>query len=149
MIVCGLTNTVGGFLMKRQSNLFVLPGMMLAALLIATYIPYRFHGLFADSIWYDKIMHTAGGAGACILVFLILANCPAGFRWAILRFGLPLVGTVSGLVIGLGWEYLEIAFPIITDYVQQGGWDTTFDIVFDCVGGYIAGKYYQEIWRWQ
>ena len=135
--------------MKKQFNLLALPGMLLAALLVVIFFFQRVNGLFVESIWYDKIMHIAGGAGACILVFLVLANCPAGFKWAILRFGLPLVGVVSGLLIGLGWEGLERIFLIITDYVPQGGWDTFFDVVFDCLGGYIAGKKYEEIWRWQ
>ncbi|MDO8522192.1 MAG: hypothetical protein Q7S08_02810 [bacterium] len=135
--------------MKRQFSLFVLPGMLLAVVLVVMFFVQRVHGFFVESLWYDKIMHFTGGAGACILVFLVLANCPARFRWAILRFGLPLAGVASGLLVGLGWERLERIFLIITDYVPQGNWDTFFDVVFDCFGGYIAGKQYQRIWRWQ
>jgi len=132
--------------MMRNQKLFVLPGTLLAVVLAAMFIVQRVNGLFVESIWYDKIMHTLGGAEACVLVFLVLANCPAGFRWAILRFGLPLVGVASGLLIGLGWEGLERIFLI---YILQGNWDTLFDLAFDCLGGYIAGKKYQETWRWQ
>ena len=135
--------------MKKQFKLFVLPGMLSAITLIVMFFFQRVNGLFVESIWYDKIMHTLGGAEACVLVFLVLANCPAGFRWAILRFGLPLVGVASGLLIGLGWEGLERVFLIITDHILQGNWDTFFDVIFDCLGGYIAGKKYQETWRWQ
>ncbi|OGZ99218.1 MAG: hypothetical protein A3C07_04180 [Candidatus Sungbacteria bacterium RIFCSPHIGHO2_02_FULL_47_11] len=135
--------------MKKQFNLFVLPGMLSAITLIVMFFFQRMNGLFVESIWYDKIMHIAGGAGACVLVFPVLANCPVGFRWAILRFGLPLVGLTFGLLVGLGWEGLERIFPIITDHILQGNWDTFFDVIFDCLGGYIAGKKYEEIWRWQ
>ncbi|MCR4280967.1 MAG: hypothetical protein NUV88_01395 [Candidatus Kaiserbacteria bacterium] len=134
---------------KQQLRLFVVPGTLLAAVLIVMFIIQRVQGLFVDSLYYDKVMHTLGGAGACVLVFLVLANCSRGFRWAILRFGLPLVGLISGLIIGVAWEVVEVLVPAITDYVLQGWWDTFFDLVFDCLGGYIAGKKYQGVWRWQ
>ncbi|MDO8482186.1 MAG: hypothetical protein Q7S75_03865 [bacterium] len=106
-------------------------------------------GLFVQNLWYDKIMHTFGGFVTCALVFCGLANCHIGIKWAILRFGLPIAGVEFALFGGSIWEWLEWYYPIMTEYIPQSRLDTTFDIVFDCLGGYIAGHVYNKKWRWQ
>ena len=40
--------------MKKQFNLFVLPGMLLATTLVVMFFFQRVNGLFVESIWYDK-----------------------------------------------------------------------------------------------
>lgn len=95
----------------------------MATVLSIMFFAQRVQGLFVDSLYYDKIMHTLGGAGACALVFLALANASDNLKWAILRFGLPTIGMISGLIIGVVWEVAEVLLPVITDYVIQELWE--------------------------
>ncbi|MDO8552127.1 MAG: hypothetical protein Q7S01_01200 [bacterium] len=134
---------------KKQLRLFVLPGSLLALTLALMMWNGNTFDLFTTNIWYDKIMHLLGGAGACILTLWIASMLTDDTRWKILRFGLPFVGVIGAICFGLGWEGLEDYFPIITDYVIQSSGDTLADLFFDIVGGYISSRYYEEIWRWQ
>lgn len=128
--------------LKKQTKLFLVPGILLAVTLAIM----RWLGadLFVESIWYDKIMHLLGGAGACALACWIIVILPARWRSRLLRVGFPLIGRVSALFFGGLWEWTEALFPIITDYIPQGKWDTAFDMVFDYVGGHIAGRMYKN-----
>lgn len=135
--------------LKKQFRMFLLPGMLLVVTLAVMMLYGKINDLFVSNVWYDKIMHTLGGAGACVLACLIIANLPNYWRAFVLRFvlkmGLPMFGRVSGLFIGWWWEVAETHFPAMTDYVLQGQWDTCFDLVFDVIGGHTAGKIYNRI----
>jgi hypothetical protein len=132
-----------------QLKMFVFPGLLLALILAVM----RWYGdandLFVQNLWYDKVMHAIGGLGACALAFWGIANLDEDRKWSILRFGLPIVGLVSAMILGAGWELLEVIFPVITNFAPQSRWDTAFDVLFDGLGGLIAGVHYRRRWRWQ
>ncbi len=134
---------------RRQFELFLLPGFQIVVVLVAMWIAGKEIDLLYSSIWFDKIMHTLGGAGACVLIFWWIANWSSSLRWSILRFGLPIAGSLAGLIIGVGWELAEEFIPAMTDYITQSRWDTTFDVVFDFIGESSAGEIYTSRWRWQ
>ncbi len=128
---------------RAQLKLFVLPGALLALALAVMFVIQRAY-LLQDNYYYDKVMHTMGGSGACALVLWIIVNLKPEWMSEVLRFGLPMIGRMSGLFFGIDWEMVEAIFPIITEYVPQGQWDTGFDLLFDYVGGHIAGKIYER-----
>lgn len=125
---------------RLQAKLFCVPCILLTTLLAEMVFVVHGYGLFGQSIWFDKIMHTMGGAGSCLLACWITINLPRRWRIVILGVGIPMIGRVAGLFFGMLWEVLEAFFPIITSYIPQGVWDTGFDLVFDYIGGYIAGQ---------
>lgn len=129
---------------QKQFGLFVAPGILLATVLTLMFFLVRVSGLFVESVWFDKIMHVLGGAGACILTLLIVVNLPPRWMSAILRHDFQFIGRMVALFFGIGWEILEAIFPVITDHLPQGQWDTGFDLVFDYLGGHIAGRVYES-----
>lgn len=124
---------------RLQAKLFCIPCILLTTLLAEMAFVVHGYGLFIQSIWFDKIMHTMGGAGSCLLACWIIVNLPGRWRAIILGIGVPLIGRMAGLFFGVAWEVVEAVFPIITNYIPQGEWDTAFDLAFDYIGGYIAG----------
>lgn len=124
---------------RMQAKLFCVPCILLATLLAVMLYLVNVRGLFVDSIWFDKVMHTMGGWGSCLLACWIIVNLPSRWRVMILGVSVPMIGRMAGLFFGIDWEIAEAVFPVITNYIPQGIWDTAFDLAFDYVGGYIAG----------
>ena len=129
---------------RSQVDFFFLPGIALAIVLVLMFIASREYDLSNQSVWFDKAMHVLGGAGSCSLGCWVIVNLPASLRTRILSLGFPLIGRVSALFFGIDWEVAEALFPIITENIPQGRWDTGFDLLFDYIGGHIAGKLYER-----
>lgn len=134
---------------EKQLKLFVLPGFFMAIVLVEMKWYGDYFNLLETSLWFDKVMHTIGGAGGCVLAFWGIANLPERGRRLFLQFGLPLAGRAAGVVFGFAWEVCEIEYPIITDYLPQSRLDTIDDLIFGYFGAHIAGEVYEKIWRWR
>ena len=130
---------------SNQLKAFFIPGVLLT---VALAVMWLLGGdILRYGIWYDKIMHTLGGAGACVLACWMIVALPCRWRTLVFRASLPFIGRISALLIGGLWECAEAAFPVMTDYVVQGTWDTIFDLCFDYAGGYVAGEIYNRIFK--
>lgn len=90
--------------------------------------------LYWNYRWVDIPMHILGGimAGLFSLIFIRAIRMPETF-----------VNALTGvLLVGLGWEVLELLYKV--DVVNFAYWtDTVHDLINDLLGGLIA----IYIWR--
>lgn len=93
---------------------------------------------------FDKLMHFLGGFWIALVTlwFLFLSGF-VKHPWLKkrgLRFFL-LTAFLSSLSVGVAWEVFEL-WGMITFIDDPGYWeDTILDIVFDVIGGLVAGLY--------
>jgi hypothetical protein len=106
------------------------------------YLGFKY-SLFWRPIFYDKLVHAVAGflTGYTLLVF--------GFaRFSFLKKYIQTKRAVllsvflTTLIVGIAWEIFEV-MGSITFLADKGYWsDTLSDILFDCIGGCIAGFYF-------
>ena len=102
----------------------VLAGVHWSALMLDLYWQY---------LWLDVPMHALGGAVVALIPFaLVTLRVRLPERFLRLTPVLLLV-----LIVGLIWELFE-HFTGATFAAQNYAFDTTLDLIFDLIGGYIG-----------
>lgn len=93
-------------------------------------------------VWYfDIILHTLGGAWVGLFFFYVFSRnteVPSGLK----SFFKVILGVI---VVGLLWEVYEY---IVLNYMGGTPWDmvdSSHDIIFDTLGGFLAYFYVKKV----
>ncbi len=113
---------------NRNTYLFLSLGIFL--LLFIVHLFATMTGLYWISGWFDSISHLIGGFG----IFFVLAYV-FSFKGRFPSF--RSVVAVS-LLIGVIWELFELRYGITSISSHRYSFDTSSDLFFDIVGGFLA-----------
>ncbi len=95
--------------------------------------------LYWNSFWFDALMHFLGGLSIGSLSLWIW------YASGIFEISTPnkreaMITTVlCAILVGLGWEFFESAYGIALPAGGNYHIDTFHDLVFDFLGGIVAG----------
>lgn len=95
--------------------------------------------LYWNSFWFDGLMHFLGGSSVGMLSLWFL------FRSGIFEISVPnkrevfFYTIVCTILIGIGWEVFEFAHGIAVPVGGNYSLDTYNDLLFDFLGGIVAG----------
>jgi hypothetical protein len=97
--------------------------------------------------YYDKFVHVISAVlvASVALVGIGLFERQPNDALKVENHNVPLVLIVSALIMGAAWELVEFVFDITLGTViftlQHGIWDTSLDMVADCMGGVVVAAY--------
>ncbi|MEI6478852.1 MAG: hypothetical protein WCO18_01020 [bacterium] len=112
----------------KKAYLFLSLGVFL--LLFAVHFFATMTGLYWISGWFDSVSHLIGGFG----IFFVLSYVFS------IKGRRPSLGSVVAfsLLIGVIWELFELNYGITSISNHKYAYDTSSDLVFDVIGGFLA-----------
>ncbi|HEY9585989.1 MAG TPA: hypothetical protein VJJ02_05405 [Candidatus Paceibacterota bacterium] len=131
----------------------LLPWVIVVAIVIVFEVVGRQLGFLSiPSLGYDKMLHFLAG-GACGIFGIATLKSITLLEVEVLNFShdtedynqrVWLFAITSAIVIGVLWEVAQVYLPFMRDASDLNWYDTVGDMVFDTIGGAIAGLAYQE-----
>jgi hypothetical protein len=98
-----------------------------------------FYDFYWDSFWFDALMHFLGGL-AMGMIFLWLWYSSGLFEKSLPTKREAMIATVAfAMLVGIGWEVFEYVYGIANPVGGNYPVDTFHDLLFDFVGGTVAG----------
>jgi hypothetical protein len=90
--------------------------------------------------WWDVILHTGSAIGFGLLGFLGVFMLFEGDRFSAPHIALAILSFTIAVSIGAVWEIFEFTMDQLFGLNMQksGLMDTMWDLIVDCVGGFIA-----------
>lgn len=135
-------------------NQFALEWSKVVAIVVILEVFGKYFALFGHpSLGYDKILHFLAG-GACGIFGVALLFC---FPWWDI-FGVLdplcdvstrdrriwLFAIASAITIGVSYEVAQAYLPWLRDASDYDWYDTIGDVIFDTMGGVVAGWRYRS-----
>lgn len=120
---------------------FVVPWLTVVAIVVLLEVLAQQFMLFSHpSLGYDKILHFLAGSACGIFGAGIVAHSSCEARRGCMWFSV----IFWTLAIGGGWEILQAYVPAMRDASDYDWYDTVGDLIFDLLGGIVAGIAYRE-----
>jgi len=116
-------------------NRYLLPSILLLALVSALNWLANAQDYYYITNWYDFMMHFLGGLSISFLILWLL-NLSIFDRFRYLSTVFYLMFLV--LIIGVFWEYFELYFSLTHMSDIGYAWDTAHDIIMDILGAVVA-----------
>ncbi len=130
---CIITRGILKFMKISRAFLVVsLAGLVL--FLYAIGLVLEFHWRVS---WYDHVVHILAGATASLTIFSLQIMHRMAKRASTLFIGTLLVS----LIVGGLWEIFELSVGITSTASHHYAFDTTLDLIFDVIGGFLGGIY--------
>lgn len=127
---------------------FLIPWLTVVCIVLFLDLTGSYFSLFSyPELGFDKILHFLAGI-ACGIAGAVLVSCLESrterFTPWVRNAWTWLFPILIAIVIGIGWELLQIYWPWLRDASDYNMQDGIGDVIWDAIGGAIAGWHYQK-----